>query len=236
MRWVTPFIVSLTQLCSFTQLIHDVAMLGTTEYQSVSGTRVAADLVELPSQIMESFAESPAVWPLFARHHKTDVVAPMELLHQAVHYSTRLNGITSYRQFMRALLDQRYHSKLATKDDFQSTAVLETMQNDFGLTHPHDPTYPWQVQFTHLAGYGGTYYSYIFDKAIADRIWHQTFRADPLSREAGENFRKNLLGHGGSKDPWCCLADVLQEPRLALGDEAAMARVGEWSLGHLTSI
>lgn len=204
-------------------------MLGTTDYQTVSGTRVAADLVELPSQIMESFVESTTVWPLFARHHKTDKVAPLELQSQALSYSKHLSGISAYRQFMRSLLDQRYHSHLATRDDFDSTAVLAQLEQEYSLTSKSDPTFPWQVQFTHLAGYGGTYYSYIFDKAIADRIWEETFMRDPLSREAGENFKMNLLRHGGSKEPWSCLADVLNEPELAVGDASAMARVGQWA-------
>lgn len=208
-------------------------MLGTTDYQTISGTRVAADLVELPSQIMESFAESPLVWPLFARHHKTDSPAPPELLTQAIRQSGHLPAITSYRQFIRALLDQRYHSALATLDSFSSTQILESLQREFSLTCKTDPTYPWQVQFTHLAGYGGTYYSYIFDKAMADRIWSTTFQHDPLSRTAGERFASHLLSLGGSQDPWQCLAQVLHEPALAAGDAAAMARVGEWSLCHI---
>jgi len=109
------------------------------------------------------------------------------------------------------------------------------VQREFGLTAKDDPTYSWQVGFTHLAGYGGTYYSYIFDKAIADRIWEKTFSHAPLSRDAGENFKRHLLSHGGSRDPWLCLADVLKEPELAHGDAAAMARVGQWSLSHIQS-
>ncbi|CCG83405.1 Mitochondrial intermediate peptidase [Taphrina deformans PYCC 5710] len=205
------------------------SMLGTTAYQTVSGTRVAADLVELPSQIMESFVESPAVWPLFARHHKTDRVAPLELQSQALQHSRHLNGISSYRQFIRSLLDQRFHSSLATSDAFDSTRVLADLEREYSLTSNSDPTYPWQVQFTHLAGYGGTYYSYIFDKAIADRIWTKTFQVNPLSRDAGENFKMNLLRHGGARDPWKCLADVLKEPELAAGDANAMASVGQWA-------
>lgn len=205
-------------------------MLGTTAYQTISGTRVAADLVELPSQIMESFAESPPVWPLFARHHTTDVVAPADLLRSTVAWSTHLSGIARHRQFVRALLDQRFHSHLACRDDFDSTAILADLSRTYGLWDPRDPTFAWQVGFTHLAGYGGTYYSYIFDKAIADRIWIERFERDPLSREAGERFKERLLRHGGGRDPWVCLADVLDEPALAEGDAAAMAMVGQWSL------
>lgn len=205
-------------------------MLGITEYQSVSGTRVVADFVELPSQIMESFAASPGVWPLFARHYRDDTPAPLELLKQSLKYSGHLPGLSRYRQFMRSLLDQYYHSNRALDPGFSSTEVLVNLEREFGLSNPDDPIYPWQVQFTHLAGYGGTYYSYIFDKAMADKIYLETFLKNPLSRESGENFKDNLLRHGGSKDAWQCLADVLNEPELASGDREAMRRVGQWSL------
>ena len=208
--------------------IHSI--LGSTDYQTVSGTRVVADFVELPSQIMESFVDSPMVWPLIARHYADDKPAPMELMQRAIGSSSDLNAIQAYRQFMRALLDQRYHSSLALEAGFSSTAVLSQLEKDFSLTCKSDATFPWQVQFTHFSGYGGTYYSYMFDKAMADRIWHKVFQNDPLSREAGENFKTNLLGHGGAKDPWLCLADVLQQPELASGDEHAMKEVGKWAI------
>lgn len=208
----------------------DLAMLGITDYQTVSGTRVVADFVELPSQIMESFAASPSVWPLFARHYRDDTPAPVELLNQTINNSSHLQGLSKYRQFMRSLLDQHYHSSRATLPGFDSTLTLASLERDFGLSPVDDPVNPWQVQFTHLAGYGGTYYSYIFDKAMADKIYNKIFSQDPLSRRSGENFKNNLLRHGGSRDAWQCLADVLDEPGLASGDKEAMRRVGQWAL------
>lgn len=214
-------------------------MLGTTDFQTVSGTRVAADFVELPSQIMESFAESKDVWPVFARHHSTDEPAPFTLLQKSLSVASHLTGVSRYRQFIRSFLDQKYHSHLALSQDFDSTKVLRDVECEFGLTCPTDHVSPWHVQFTHLAGYGGTYYSYIFDKAIADRIFNNVFSktdGGPLSRRAGEKFKSQLLKHGGSKDPWHCLADVLDSPNLAPGDTEAMRQVGLWSLQHLSSL
>ena len=53
------------------------------------------------------------------------------------------------------------------------------------------------LRYNHLIGYGAKYYSYVVSKAIAARIWTDVFEKDPLSREAGENYRKKLLEHGG---------------------------------------
>lgn len=208
------------------------SMLGTTEFQTVSGTRVAADFVELPSQIMESFAEHPSVWPLFARHHKTDQVAPPAQLEQAFKSTTHFPGLTKYRQLVRSLLDQRVHSPIAIDANFSSTHSLQDINRELRLagTCSTDQTLPWHVQFTHLAGYGATYYSYTFDASLATKIFSTLFKHDPLSRESGEKFRSEALRHGGSKDPWRCLADVLDDPSLSLGDQAAMTKVGSWQV------
>jgi intermediate peptidase len=213
----------------FHEMGHAVhSMLGTTDFQTVSGTRVAADFVELPSQIMESFCESAHVWPLFARHYATDLPVPKELMQRSLGNGAHLHATQAYRQFFRALLDQKYHSALAAQDDFSSTEILRTLHRDWALSCPEDVVNAWHVQFTHLAGYGGTYYSYIFDKAIADRIWERNFARDPLSRRAGEQFNQGLLAHGGARDAWQCVADVLEQPELALSGEEAMAEVGRW--------
>ncbi|ORY87124.1 peptidase family M3-domain-containing protein [Protomyces lactucae-debilis] len=216
-------------LTLFHEMGHAVhSMLGTTDFQTVSGTRVAADFVELPSQIMESFCESAHAWPLFARHYSTDAPVPAELMQRAIRNNQHLHATQAYRQFFRALLDQKYHSALATQQDFSSTSILRQLHRDWALSDPEDTVNAWHVQFTHLAGYGGTYYAYIFDKAIADRIWDRNFARDPLSRRAGEQFSQGLLAHGGAKDAWQCVADVLEQPELALGGEEAMAEVGRW--------
>lgn len=198
--------------------------LGTTDYHIVSGTRVAADFVELPSQLMESFVASSQVWPLFARHHVTDEVAPAAVIERWQWNDKQFGGLQLHRQWLRAQLDQDLHSGTEAVD---SHAILQRREATDGLVK-RDDALPWHVGFTHLAGYAATYYAYLFDKAIADQIWRTVFANDPLSLESGKKLERALLRHGGARDPWHCVADVLDDPSLAEGGDGAMAKVGTW--------
>ena len=95
---------------------------------------------------------------------------------------------------------------------------------------PPVPDATWQGQFGHLFGYGATYYSYLLDRAIAARVWAQVFRPDPLSREAGERYKTEVLRYGGGKNPWHMLATLLRDDTLAEGDARAMEAIGRWGL------
>jgi len=81
-----------------------------------------------------------------------------------------------------------------------------------------------------LYGYGATYYSYLFDRAIASKIWSQLFSPDPLSRETGEQFKDEILRYGGGKDPWLMVSKLLATPELENGDAEAMREVGQWRI------
>lgn len=113
----------------------------------------------------------------------------------------------------------------------------------------------WQTQFGHLYGYGATYYSYLFDRAIAGKIWSSLFARgrtnsnnaaaadsnnaaaaaaeDILSREGGEAFKEKVLKWGGGRDPWEMVGDVIggaEGEQVARGDEKAMELVGRWMI------
>ena len=76
--------------------------------------------------------------------------------------------------------------------------------------------------------YGATYYSYLFDRAIAKKVWSTLFKDAPLTREGGEKFRNEVLRNGGGKDPWEMVAEVVGDESLAKGDWNAMEKVGKW--------
>ncbi|KAI1493166.1 peptidase family M3 [Biscogniauxia mediterranea] len=212
--------------------IHSI--LARTSLQNVAGTRCATDFAELPSTLMEHFCADPSVLALFARHHVTDAPLPYQMVADKLHVFKRFEASERENQIILAMLDQEYHSSRLNQDDFDSTAVYLDLQRKFGKLPPDPPGTRWQGFFGHLFGYGSTYYSYLFDQVLSERVWRVVFSAGQngaaLDRANGERLKENLLKWGGSRDPWKCLSDTLQDARLIDGDEMAMRIVGSWGI------
>jgi len=212
--------------------IHSI--LARTSFQNVSGTRCATDFAELPSTLMEHFAADPTVLSLFARHWKTDKPLPYGLVSERIRLAKRFEGIDTEHQILLAMVDQAYHSPEVLAPGFDSTRVFHEIQGRYA----HGPREPqescWQGFFGHLHSYGSTYYSYLFDRVLAERVWRIVFKAgeggSAINRENGERLKENLLKWGGGRDPWTCLAETLGDERLAPGDENSMALVGSWGI------
>jgi intermediate peptidase len=227
-------------LLSFTEvqtLFHEMghaihSILGRTRLQEVSGTRCATDFAELPSVLMEHFAADPDVLSLFARHHETDAPLPYQLVEEKLKIDKVFRGADTEGQIILAMVDQAYHSDLPLQKGFDSTEVFHGIQRRHGVLPPDPERTSWQGFFGHLSGYGSTYYSYLFDQVLADRIWKVVFGAGKegagISRERGERMKESVLKWGGGRDPWKCVAEVLQDGEVENGGEKAMAAVGSW--------
>jgi mitochondrial intermediate peptidase len=198
-------------------------MIGRTEYQNVAGTRCATDFVELPSILMEHFLNSPTVLSLF------DAESTSVGRQTGNHHEDPCHSIDTYSQILLAALDQVYHSSAVLDPSFDSTAELARLHNTRGLI-PHVPGTSFQTHFGHLVGYAATYYSYLFDRAIASRVWRNIFSQDPLSRETGDKYKREVLSYGGGKDPWKMVSTLLSAPELESGDAEAMKEVGRWRI------
>lgn len=211
--------------------IHSI--LGRTQLQNVSGTRCATDFAELPSVLMEHFAADPDVLALFARHWETDAPLPYAMVAEKLAIDRKGQGAETESQILLAMLDQAYHSSLPLQTDFDSTHVFHSIHAQYGSV-PEPRETCWQGFFGHLVGYGGTYYSYLFDRAIAGRVWKEVFRGGrdggAVGREGGERFRREVLRWGGARDGWRCVAGALGDGRVAEGGEEAMAEVGRWGV------
>jgi intermediate peptidase len=229
-----PALLSFFQLETlFHEMGHAIhSILARTSFQNVSGTRCATDLAELPSTLMEYFASDPTVLSLFARHYKTDARLPYELVARKIRQARRFEASETENQIILAMLDQALHSNMATTSNFDSTQIFHSIQQKFSSAPPDPPGTRWQGFFGHLSGYGSTYYSYLFDRVLAQRVWDVVFSSGKggaaLDRKNGERLKDNLLKWGGGRDPWRCLSDVLRDNRLADGGEEAMALVGSW--------
>lgn len=223
------------------------SVLGRTNLQTISGTRCAADFAELPSVLNESFALNPSALRLYARHWQTGAPLPEELIaHLDPRRATATSGSSSpygpaenESQVLMALLDQAYHSPNAQTARFDTTAIYRRVHDahaslalpptaDVGATS-------WQGFFTHLFGYGATYYAYLFDRVIAGHLWSRVFAGgDALTRERGERYRDEVLRWGGGRDGWKCIAGAVggdEGAQLEDGGEEAMELVGGWGIG-----
>ncbi|KAF2672129.1 mitochondrial intermediate peptidase [Microthyrium microscopicum] len=229
---------SLLSLRDVQTLFHEMghaihSILGQTQLQNVSGTRCATDLAELPSVLMEYFALAPQVLALWARHYATNKPLPFALVEERLAIERKLQGLETEGQIMMALLDQELHSN---KDWTSNSSIGKTTEiyHDVysNATLPEPPGTSWEGHFGHLYGYGATYYSYLFARAVAGRIWKQVFESGERAtdRAAGERFASEMLRWGGSRDGWKCIAGVLQNEKLASGDHEAMAMVGKWGV------
>ena len=236
---------------SVTTLFHEMghavhSILGRTSLQTIAGTRCAADFAELPSILMEYFALDPSVLKLYARHWDTNKPISDQqaaALQQQHRDQTEKDALWhNETQILMSLLDQSLHSELAVEaveyggGRFDSTEVYHRIWNSHGsLPEPRDTS--WHGFFGHLYGYGGTYYSYLFDRAIARQVWRAVFRdgldGGALDRAAGEKLRTDVLRYGGGRDPWRCLEDLMGGGKgvLAEGGDKAMLEVGQWGVG-----
>ncbi|KAF2001088.1 zincin [Amniculicola lignicola CBS 123094] len=231
----------------FHEMGHAVhSFLGRTSLQNVAGTRCATDLAELPSVLMEHFASCPEVLGLYARHWATDAPLPMAALEQRLAIDVRTQPAETEAQILLAMLDQEYHGSVPLQHGFSSTHIYHNIYNTHASI-PEPAGTAWQGFFGHLFGYGATYYSYLFDRAIAGKIWEENFQREgqfggkggrrtsargSISRENGERYKRELLSWGGGRDGWKCVAGVLGDERLSEGGEEAMKEVGRWGVGY----
>ena len=208
-----------------TLITNMLAMFGQTEYHSVSGTQCAKDFVELPSILMETFLTSPRVLSLF------DIDGNLGIGHASNHHEHPCHHINTHCQILFTELDQIYHSEAVLSPSFDSTQALANLFDSKSLI-PYAPGTSLQTRFKQLSTYGATYYAYMFDGAIASRVWSELFAGNPLSRENGERFKGDVLRYGGGKDPWLMLSSLLRAPELESGDAQVMQEIGYWGLGH----
>ncbi|XP_069003749.1 mitochondrial intermediate peptidase-like isoform X2 [Embiotoca jacksoni] len=182
------------------------SMLGRTRYQHVTGTRCATDFAEVPSILMEYFATDFRVISQFARHYETGQPLPESMVARLCESKKVCGAADTQLQIFYAVLDQIYHSKPHNRS---TTDILKDMQQKFyGL--PYTANTAWQLRFSHLIGYGAKYYSYLMSRAVASMVWKQCFVQDPLNRDMGERYRREMLAHGGAKEPMLMVEGMLQ--------------------------
>lgn len=240
------------------------SILGRTALQNVAGTRCATDFAELPSVLMEHFAAAAPVLALYARRWDTDAPLQVERVSCELHSgSSGAAAAETESQILLSVLDQRLHGRGVPPasgsgtTSYDSTAAYAAVWNDARFASLPEPAgCAWHGFFGHLFGYGAVYYAYLFDRAIARRVFSEVFddgrRAAPArslfgggagrgeaaactSRAAGQRYREEVLRHGGARDPWACVAGLLggEKAWMREGGAEAMAEVGRWGAGEM---
>lgn len=210
-------------------------MIGRTGLHNVSGTRVATDLAELPSIFNESFSTAQML-PYLVTHHQTGKPPPKELLLAHQKQRSHFPSLETASQVHMALLDQGLHSISPAQSPIDSTKIYRDVTNQLDIFPAVPGTAP-QTQFGHLYGYGASYYSYLFDRAIASRVWDVVFQRGEGGleglREGGEKMKGDLLRWGGGRESWSMVGSLLNDEVVKAGGKEAMMRVGEWGVGDV---
>jgi peptidyl-dipeptidase Dcp len=179
------------------------ALLSDVTYRMISGTNVATDLVELPSQLYEHWLERPEVLRRFARHHKTGEAMPEELIARLVAARTFNQGFATVEYVASALVDLDFHS-LGDADDLDPAAFERAALDRIGMpaeiSMRHRPPH-----FTHVfsgGGYAAAYYSYMWSEVLdADAFAAFEETGDVFDKATAERLRTHIYAAGGSRDP-----------------------------------
>ncbi len=178
-------------------------LLSRCRYQTVSGTSVARDFVELPSQIMENWVLEPEVLAQYARHYQTGEVIPDELVAKIERAKTFNTGYDTCEYLAASYLDMDWHT-MREADDIDPAAFEQQTLERIGLPSAIPVRYR-SPYFQHIFGPGGGYsagyYSYLWAEVL-DADAFAAFKETSLFDQAtAEAFRNNVLARGGSAEP-----------------------------------
>ncbi|MEG1378989.1 MAG: M3 family metallopeptidase, partial [Bacteroidales bacterium] len=177
-------------------------MLTKCTYPSISGTSVARDFVELPSQIMEHWATHPDVLKMYARHYQTGEVIPDALIEKMEKAGNFNTGFTTTELVAAALLDMNYHTN-TDLNGFDAIAFEDATTKKIGLID--EITYRYRGSyFSHIFssdGYATGYYSYLWAEVLDADAFDAFAQNGIFDQETAQLFRSNILEKGGSVEP-----------------------------------
>lgn len=210
-----------TFLHEFGHALH--GMFADTTYQSLSGTNVYWDFVELPSQFMENFAIEKEFLNTFAKHYQTGETLPEELIQRIVESSNFMVAYACLRQLSFGLLDMAWYTRTEPFEGdvraYEEEAWKETQ------ILPNIPEACMTVQFSHImaGGYAAGYYSYKWAEVLDADAFSLFKEKGIFNTETANSFREHVLSKGGTEHPMILYKRFRgQEP----GIEALLKRNG----------
>ena len=195
-------------------------LLSQCTYKSVSGTSVARDFVELPSQIMENWAFQKEVLADYARHYETGEIIPDDLVAKIEAAGNFNQGFMTTELAAASILDLKWHMLESVEGvdpmEFEAAACKE-----IGLIDEIIPRYR-STYFAHIfsGGYSAGYYSYLWAEVLDKDAFELFMQKGIFDKETAMSFRRNVLEMGGSDEPM----DLYRRFRGADPDSGALLR------------
>ncbi len=177
------------------------SLLSDCYYQSLSGTNVLWDFVELPSQLMENWTYEKESLDLFAKHYQSGEMIPKELVEKLNKARNFQSGYGSLRQISFGLVDMNWHTDINGKD-LDPLAIEEQALKDLQLMPKVEGT-NFSVGFSHIfaGGYSAGYYSYKWAEVL-DADAFEAFKEKGLfDKDVASKFYSEVLSRGGVDDP-----------------------------------
>lgn len=198
-----PSLLSFNELTTF---LHEFGhslhgMLTKCRYESLSGTSVARDFVELPSQFMENFAYEKEWLDIWASHYLTGEKLPDVLIKKIREASAFNEGYNCYRQLGFGFLDMAWHTVTNPVDtdisEFESAATVKTE------LFPRIEGVNMSASFGHIfgGGYAAGYYGYKWAEVLDADAFKYFKETGIFNKDTAESFRKNILEKGGTDKP-----------------------------------
>ena len=187
-----------TMFHEFGHALH--GMLSQCKYYGVSGTSVARDFVELPSQIMEHWTVAPEVMKVYAKHYKTREPISDELIAKIEKQSLFNSGFMTTELLAAAILDMELHM-LTSTEGLDVMAYEKLVMDKLGLIPQIAPRYR-ATYFNHIiGGYAAGYYAYLWAERLDADAFSAFEEKGLFDQTTATSFRKNILEKGGSDDP-----------------------------------
>jgi thimet oligopeptidase len=214
----------------FGHLMHQI-LGGQQPWAGIAVTNMELDFIEAPSQMLEEWMRSPQVLTSFARHYKTGEPIPAELVARMNRASAfgRANWVALQTTFTAMSYD--FYKDRPEKVDLEATTLADFRR--YMLWAPVQEDAHQYASFGHLASYSSAYYTYLWDKVIAEDFFGQFDQANLLAGEAPMRYRRLVLEPGGSMSANELVKNFLGRPQNMaafqrwLGEEFAAAPAGQ---------
>lgn len=215
-----PTLITWDEVCTmfheFGHALH--GMLSKCGYNTLSGTAVARDFVEMPSQFNESFASIPEIFDHYARHTETGAPMPADLKERMLKSISFQPAYALGENLAATCLDLAWHE--LTPDEIPSPYMAGAFEkealNNVGLLNSQIPPRYSTTYFNHVwgGGYATGYYSYLWTEVLAVNVADYFAKHGALDPAIGQAFRDKVLSRGNTKDQMEMFTDFtgMKEP------------------------